>query len=109
LQTYDVRKLGGFGQEVERGHSRYRDNRQIRHAFAHGPDQVEPVGAPQEDIDNGEIETGILERPQCDRSTAGLDDFEMVDPQHDADHRAHIGLVVDNENAGHQTLSGPDL
>jgi hypothetical protein len=25
----------------------------------------------------------------------------MVDPQHDGDHRAHVGLVVDDENAGH--------
>ena len=35
------------------------------------------------------------------RGGGGLDDFEMVDAQHDGNHRAHIGLVVNNENAGH--------
>jgi hypothetical protein len=28
----------------------------------------------------------------------------MVDPQHDGDHRANVGLVVNNEDAGHQIL-----
>jgi len=30
----------------------------------------------------------------------------MIDAQHDADHRAHIGLVVDNENTEHHIFQG---
>ena len=46
----------------------------------------------------------FLKHLQCRRGAGGLDDFEMVDPQHDGDHRAHIGLIVNNKNAGHQSL-----
>jgi hypothetical protein len=58
----------------------------------------------QEDIDDREIEALLLERLQRRHSTGGLDNLEMVDPQHDGDHRANVGLVVNNKNAGHQIL-----
>jgi len=48
-----------------------------------------------------EIDAGSHECLQSGRGSGGLDDFVMVDAQHDGNHRAHIGLVVDNENAGH--------
>ncbi len=68
-----------------------------------------PLVALQEDIDDREIEARIFERLQSGRGTVGLDDLEMMHPQHDADHRAYIGLVVNNENAGHSTAPGMQL
>ena len=49
---------------------------------------------------------GIFKRLQSGRGAVGLDDLEMMHPQHDADHRANVGLVVDNKNAGHDTRPG---
>ena len=58
------------------------------------------VAALQENIDDREIETGFLERLQSGGGAGGFDDFEMVDPQHDCDHRPNIGLVVDRQERG---------
>ena len=103
----DVGKSRGFRHEVERRHSGYRDDRQIRISFAHLHDQIDAVGALQEDIDDREVELGFFERLQSGRGAFGFDDLEMIDPQHDANHRAHIGLVVDHKNTGHEVAPGP--
>jgi hypothetical protein len=58
----------------------------------------------QEDIDDREVEFGSFELFQSRGGARGLGDLEMVDPQHDADHRAHVGLVVNHKNAGHGGL-----
>src|ERR1700736_3901289 len=51
LQTYDVVETGRSRDKVERHHPRYRDHRQIRHAFAHDADDIETVD-PEHDGDH---------------------------------------------------------
>ena len=48
----------------------------------------------------------VFELLQSGRAAGGFDDLEMMDPQHDGDHRADIGLVVNDENAGHRRTPG---
>ena len=36
------------------------------------------------------------------RSAIGFDNLEMVHAQHDGDHRANVGLIVDDKNTGHE-------
>ena len=55
------------------------------------PDHVQAVGSLQEDIDDREVELGALEFLQSSLGAGGFDDLEMMDAQHDADHRTHIG------------------
>ena len=43
---------------------------------------------------------------QSGSAVGGLDRFIMVEPQHDGDHRADVGLIVDNQNARHRDFSG---
>ena len=47
-----------------------------------------------------------LEFVQSNLGAGGFDDLEMMDAQHDADHRAHIGLVIDHENTGQRVAPG---
>src|ERR1700712_5235409 len=52
------------------------------------------------------FEPCVLECLQSRFGGCGFDDFEMVDPQHDRDHRPHIGLVVNDKNTGHEKNLG---
>jgi two-component sensor histidine kinase/CheY-like chemotaxis protein len=104
LQADDIGKRRGFRQKVERRHPGDRDDGQIGHAFAHRRDEVRAIGALQEDVDDRKIEAPLFERFQCRRSGRGLDDLELVDAQHERNHRAHAGLVVNHKNTGHREL-----
>ena len=48
--------------------------------------------------------SGFLECLQPGGGACGLHDLEMVDAQHHCDHGPNIGLIVNDENAGHEKL-----
>jgi hypothetical protein len=58
----------------------------------------------QKDIDDRKIEACCLEQLQCGRSAFRLDDFEMMDAQHDGNDRTDVGLIVNNKHARHRRL-----
>ncbi|MEH2590899.1 hypothetical protein V1273_004738 [Bradyrhizobium sp. AZCC 1721] len=106
LQTDDVGKFWRFGQKVQRGHSRNRNDRQVRHAGAHRCNQIGAVSALQKDVDDRKVEARIFEQLQCGCGAVCLDDFKTMDTQHDRNHRADVGLIVNNKHAGHRSLPG---
>src|ERR1700754_148349 len=80
LQANDVGKFGRAGDEVERCHSGYGDDGQVRNTLAHHRDDVETVRSLQEDIDDRKIEAGILELPKSRIAARGFNYLEMMDP-----------------------------
>jgi hypothetical protein len=100
LQTDDAGEFRRFGQKVLRGHSRNGNEGQTGHAGAQRCNQIGAVGALQKDIDDRKIEACGNEQLQCGCSAFRLDDFEMMDAQHDGNDRTDVGLIVDNKHAG---------
>src|SRR6266576_2970115 len=89
---------------IERRHSGDGDDRQLRNLLAHCRNDVETAGILQKDIDDHDVEGLIPRTSSSPPPRFRLDHLEMFDPQHHADHRAPVSLIVNNENAGHWAL-----
>jgi len=49
-------------------------------------------------------EACLLEQFQCGSGAFCLDDFEMLDAQHDGNDRTDVSLIVNNKHTGHRSL-----
>src|SRR6202000_3325867 len=86
------------------GHAGDGDDRKISSLLVDRGNDVEAAGILQENVDDRGIEVAFAEGLQSRLGAVGFGHLETVDPQHHANHRANVFLVVNYENAAHQAL-----
>jgi len=95
-----IRRIGaGLGEGVAGD----RHQRDLRRALMEDPDRLEAMHLRHEDVDDQQIEGEALQRLEPGLGAVGSDDVITVPPQHNSDRLAHRWIVVDDENARHES------
>ena len=95
-----------FDGAVDAAVSRHQDHRQIQPVLAHPSQQLDAVQARHAQIRAHEVDAAVLDtRPRLFAIGGGFGAMAAA-RQHDFEHAAHVGFVVDNQDASRFAHSG---